>query len=192
MSLSWTERDDPHTVGIVYVNGQKMRATFDTGSPSSFITQAAAARAGVKVTDPGVTPLGEGGGVGGSFTLWAGIFADVKIGDEEIKNTPLQIGATKARSFDIVLGADFFASHHVYVSNSQGKAYFAYEGGPVFVAKRRVPVVSRPAPVQPPPFGRPVTLPGDHVAMPTCPADATSLSCAGSPGGPATGTERPR
>ncbi len=32
----------------------------------------------------------------------------------------------------MILGGDFFVSHHVYVSNSQHKLYFTYNGGPVF------------------------------------------------------------
>ena len=32
----------------------------------------------------------------------------------------------------MLIGADFFLSHHVYVANSQRKLYFTYNGGPVF------------------------------------------------------------
>ena len=32
----------------------------------------------------------------------------------------------------MLLGADFFLSHHVYVANDQRKLYFTYNGGPVF------------------------------------------------------------
>ena len=32
----------------------------------------------------------------------------------------------------MLLGADFFLSHRVYVANSQNKLYFTYGGGPVF------------------------------------------------------------
>jgi hypothetical protein len=34
--------------------------------------------------------------------------------------------------FDMLLGADFFLSHHILISNSQHKLYFTYNGGPVF------------------------------------------------------------
>ena len=33
---------------------------------------------------------------------------------------------------DMLLGADFFLSHRVYVANSQDKLYFTYNGGPPF------------------------------------------------------------
>jgi len=33
---------------------------------------------------------------------------------------------------DMLLGSDFFVSHHVFVANSQHKLYVTYNGGPVF------------------------------------------------------------
>ena len=129
------QRDRPMTKGIVFVNGVRMRATFDTGSPYTFITDKAAARAGVKTTDPGVTPVGKAQGLDGAVNAWVGVFKSVKVGDEEIQNGPLEIGASDA-DFDMLIGADFFLSHHVYVANSQGRIYFAYEGGPVFRARQ--------------------------------------------------------
>jgi hypothetical protein len=64
---------------------------------------------------------------------WVGRFASVKIGDEEIKNTQLSIGDSYGDAdFDVLIGADFFLAHRVYVANSQRKLYFTYSGGPVF------------------------------------------------------------
>ena len=148
MAMAWSDRGDTHTTGIVFVNGQRMRATFDTGAPSSFITEAAAARAGVKVTDPNVVSIGKGGGLDDDFDAWVGTFAEVKVGDETISNAPLEIGRSKARDFDLLLGADFFASHHVYVSNNQSLIFFAYDGGPVFRPPQpppKTPAPSRPS-----------------------------------------------
>jgi hypothetical protein len=36
----------------------------------------------------------------------------------------------------MLLGADFFLSHRIFVSNEQHKVYFTYNGGPVFSASR--------------------------------------------------------
>jgi predicted aspartyl protease len=122
-----------HTVGVILINGVKMRAYFDTGAPTSFITLRDAARAGVKTTDPGVQRAGFTGGIDrGDIKTWIGRFASVKIGDEEIKNTMLSIGDSNPEDFDVLIGADFFMAHHVYVANSQHRLYFTYEGGPVF------------------------------------------------------------
>jgi predicted aspartyl protease len=121
-----------HTLAMISINGQPMRAFFDTGANTSFITEHAAAKAGVKTTDPGVTQIGQSQGVDGQLKTWVASFASIKIGDEEIKNGKLAIGESVANDFDVLIGADFFMAHHVYVANSQGKLYFTYSGGPVF------------------------------------------------------------
>jgi hypothetical protein len=47
---------------------------------------------------------------------------------------------------DIVVGADFFRAHRVYIANSQGKIYFTYLGGvpygPVAAPDKTVPPAS--------------------------------------------------
>jgi predicted aspartyl protease len=138
VELEPTNRDAPHTVATIEINGQRMRAYFDTGSDTSFITARAAARAGVHTDDPGVVPAGVTHALDrDDIKTWVGRFADIKVGDEEIKNTKLSIGQTEADDFDVLIGADFFLAHHIYVANSQGRIYFTYAGGPVF----RVPEV---------------------------------------------------
>lgn len=137
--LEHVRRDDPHTVTAVEINGVKMRAYLDTGAETSFITERAAGRAGVKTTDPDVTPGGYSRALDrAAIKTWVGRFASVKIGTEEIKNVRLSIGESQASDFDVLLGADFFLAHHVYVANSQNKIYFTYEGGPVFRAAEAV------------------------------------------------------
>jgi hypothetical protein len=76
---------------------------------------------------------------------WIGMFKTIKIGDEEIQNTPLEIGESISDAYDILIGADFFLSHHVYVANSQGKIYFTYSGGPPFRVPRPQPATATPA-----------------------------------------------
>ena len=130
---STSEGAESHTMATITINGVNMRALFDTGSTTTFITERAAARAGVKTSDPGVTPGGLSIGIDRTdIKTWLGRFASVKIGDEEIKNGLLRIGETDAKYFDILIGADFFMAHHVYVANSQNQIYFTYNGGPVF------------------------------------------------------------
>jgi predicted aspartyl protease len=132
MPMDW-DPDRPGTRGTIWINGIKMTALFDTGADVTFITQRAAVRAGVKVTDPGVKEAGYSSGLDRDrIKTWSGRFASVKIGDEEIRNGLLSIGETSADDFDVLVGADFFLSHHVLASNSQKKIYFTYEGGQVF------------------------------------------------------------
>lgn len=124
---------DSHTIGTIKINGVEMRAVFDTGAPTSFITAPAAARAGVKTSDPSVAYLGKSSGIDSDdIKTWVGRFASVRIGDEEIKNAQLEIGDSEAYDWDVLIGADFFLAHHVYVANSQHRLYFTYEGGQVF------------------------------------------------------------
>jgi hypothetical protein len=111
--------NDLATKTEVVVNDVKLRATFNTGIPYTIISEKAAEKAGVKVTDQGVKPLDQTG----STKTWIGTFADVKIGDEDIKNAPLEITRTND-DYDVMLGADFFSAHHLYVSNSQQKIFF--------------------------------------------------------------------
>jgi tetratricopeptide (TPR) repeat protein/predicted aspartyl protease len=123
----------PHTAGAVYVNNVKMRVYFDTGAAGSAITLAAAKRAGVSVDAPGVVAAGQSFGIGRQFVqTWIAPFASFKIGDEEIRNTKLRIEASLMRDVDMLIGADFFLSHRIYVATDQRKLYFTYNGGPVF------------------------------------------------------------
>jgi tetratricopeptide (TPR) repeat protein len=73
----------------------------------------------------------------------------VKIGDEEIKNAPMVIGQSPSDEFDMLIGADFFLSHRIYVSKSQHKLYFTYNGGPVFNLATSVPAAPPTVPDTP-------------------------------------------
>lgn len=133
MAVADMESGDRHTVGTVVVNGTSLRAVFDTGAGTSVLTLSAARRAGVAVSGPDVRPGGVIGGLGRgyvrSFIAPVGSF---KVGDEEVRDTHLRIGDLGPVPFDMLVGADFFLSHRVYVANEQHRIYFTYNGGPVF------------------------------------------------------------
>ncbi|HEY2659411.1 MAG TPA: aspartyl protease family protein [Caulobacteraceae bacterium] len=121
------------TIGAAYVNGVRIRVQFDTGAWSSVMSRAAAIRAGVKMDGPDVKPGGMTSGIGRHMVrTWTAPVASFKIGDEEIRNTRLRISDTDLPETDMLIGADFFLSHRVYVANSQHRLYFTYNGGPVF------------------------------------------------------------
>ena len=133
MDIEPTSRERFHTVGRAYLNGAEIRVLFDTGAATSILSLQAAARAGVRPDSPGVVAGGQSGGVGrGTFATYIAPFSSFKIGDEEIKNTRLRIGGIELVDVDMLIGADFFLSHRIYVANSQHKLYFTYNGGPVF------------------------------------------------------------
>ena len=137
--MEYTETDwrfsnlTPSPVATAYLNGVRIRVTFDTGAQTSVLSLDAAARAGIKPTSPGVARAGYSSGAGRRVTeSWIAPFDSFKVGDEEIKHTKLRIGKIGLDNTDMLLGADFFLSHHVYIANSQHKIYFTYNGGPVF------------------------------------------------------------
>ena len=133
-----TTPQNPHVNAAVTVNGESLRAILDTGAPRSTLSLKAAARAGVTPQSPDTLAGGQTGGIGQRTTeTWIGSFKSFGIGEEQINNTRLRIGDVGAASYDMLLGADFFLSHRVLVSNSQHKIYFTYNGGRVFNFDRR-------------------------------------------------------
>jgi tetratricopeptide (TPR) repeat protein len=143
----------PHTVGVGYLNGAKIRITFDTGAATSIIGLRAAAKAGIKPGTAGVEPAGLSSGLGREWVdTWIATFPSLKIGDEEVRNARLHFG--DLGDLDMLLGADFFLSHRVYVANSQAKLYFTYNGGPVFnLASPAIAARSTAADTDSPPAG---------------------------------------
>lgn len=123
-----------HTIGVGSVNGQKIRVMFDTGAYTSLLSLKAAERAGIRTDSPGVVEAGYGSGLGrGLVKNYIATASSFKIGDgEEIKNARLRIADSDLPDADMLLGSDFFVSHHIFVANSQRKLYLTYNGGPVF------------------------------------------------------------
>src|SRR6185312_2896154 len=143
------ERGGVHTRAQAMLNGVPIHVEFDTGSPRSIISRSAAARAGVKPGDPGVVVAGVGSGVGQRSFLetWRGPFASFKLAGEEVRNQTLLFGDIGLPESDMLLGADFFLSHRILISNSQHRLYFTYNGGPVF---NLGPATQAARPPQPP------------------------------------------
>jgi tetratricopeptide (TPR) repeat protein/predicted aspartyl protease len=124
------------TQAYAEIDGRKIKVMFDTGAGHSFVSIAAARRAGFDPEGPGVTPGGASHGIGRRLVrTWIWPVASFKIGDEEIRNTHLRVGDSSLPDVDMLLGADFFLSHHVYVGNGMRKIFFTYNGGAVFDLK---------------------------------------------------------
>ncbi len=137
-----------HTTASAEVNGVTIKVMFDTGASYSMLTEEAAKRAGIDLKADDVRSTGRINGIGRqTVASWVAPVTSFKIGDEEIRNTRLRIAATSlSEDTDMLLGADFFLSHRVYVANSQGKLYFTYAGGPVFNLSTQTQAASAPAP----------------------------------------------
>ncbi|HEX3422259.1 MAG TPA: aspartyl protease family protein [Sphingomicrobium sp.] len=122
-----------HTIGTILVNGVKVRAIFDTGAASSILSLGAAKRAGLTPSSPGAVASVPTRGVGRSMVdTWLVPVDSVKIGTEQVLHVNIRIGDIALPEADMLIGADFFLSHHVYVANSLRRIYFTYDGGPVF------------------------------------------------------------
>jgi tetratricopeptide (TPR) repeat protein len=122
-----------YTKGPVYVNGMRLTAIFDTGAMGSMMTREAAKRVGIRPNDPGVVPAGYTVGAGTRVaSSWIATVKSFKIGDEEIRNTKMWFSDIELPDADMLVGADFFLAHHIFVSNQQHKLYLTYNGGPVF------------------------------------------------------------
>ncbi len=135
IDLQRASAERPHIIGTAYVNGTKIRVIFDTGASTSVLSLDAAKRAGITPTSEGVVPGATSTGIGHHYVRsWIAPLHSFKIGDEEIRDTKLYIGdiGNLASSAEMLLGADFFLSHRIYVANSRDKLYFTYNGGPVF------------------------------------------------------------
>jgi tetratricopeptide (TPR) repeat protein len=93
------------------------------------------------------------------------------LGDEVIENARLRIGDTDLAGLaDMVLGADFFLSHRVYVAKSQKKIYFTYNGGRVFDLSKPLDastdaVAADPSPVVDPAVNNNSEAPKDAAAF---------------------------
>jgi tetratricopeptide (TPR) repeat protein/predicted aspartyl protease len=124
----------PHAIGEAKLNGTTIRVMFDTGASRSLLSLRAATRAGFRRDDP-ATIRGEVSGGVGSKTLetWIARFDLLDLGGEQIRNARLRVGDRDLGvDVDMLLGADFFLSHRLYISHDQHRIYFTYNGGHVF------------------------------------------------------------
>jgi tetratricopeptide (TPR) repeat protein len=162
VDLHWTSKNRPELIGKASVNGHDIHVLFDTGSPRTILSLAAAKRAGITPQTPGVVPAGATGGMGNkTIQVWSAPVGKFEIGGEAIEHTHLLIGDIDLSGVgaDMLLGTDFFLAHHIYVAYSENKLYFTYNGGPVFdINARRTAQASAPkSPAGSGPAGAPPT-----------------------------------
>lgn len=148
VDLRWRTERQSKLIGEARLNGHTIRVLFDTGASRSVLSWRAARRAGISPGSPGVVRLGMISGIGPEpVALWTVPVGVFEIGGEKIEHTRMavaDIDLPPPLDADMLLGADFFLAHHIYVSNSQDKLYFTYNGGPVF--NLSVPKTAQSAP----------------------------------------------
>lgn len=123
----------PHTIGTIKVNGVAMKAMFDTGALGVVMSLTTARRAGIDPGMPGVTPAGFASGLGKNrVPAWRARVDSIDIGGEGIKTPWVTITDQPFDRFDMIVGADFFLTHRIYVDNAHQRMFVTYEGGPFF------------------------------------------------------------
>jgi tetratricopeptide (TPR) repeat protein/predicted aspartyl protease len=147
MPIEPTTPPDYRIVGGAMLNGKRIKVEFDTGSPRSMISLSAAKRAGFVATGQGSTPDGMIRSLSRTpVRVWVGNFDSLEIGGESIKNTRLMVGDFDLGDIDMLIGADFFLSHRIYVARGQDRLYFTYNGGPVFNLQGEQAATAAPPP----------------------------------------------
>ena len=134
VEIGYTSDWSPHLIGTAKLNGIRIRVVFDSGAARSMLSLKTAARAGVKPGDAEVLAGGLSSGIGRQLVeTWLARFDSLDIGGEEVKNARLRLADIESPGgADMLLGADFFLSHRIFVAASQHRIYFTYNGGHVF------------------------------------------------------------
>jgi tetratricopeptide (TPR) repeat protein/predicted aspartyl protease len=133
--VSADSQNDRRTFLSVTINGKKMRALLDSGAYATVLSRRAAERVGI---DLDASDLGAGSssiGIGArSVRTWTARVDSFSVGTETIQHSQMQVldGRIGDGQTDMLLGVDFLLAHHMFIANSQRKAYFTYNGGRVF------------------------------------------------------------
>jgi len=136
---SWLEAE-------VELDGHRILAMFDSGAGYSAITTQGLRAA--RITPESSAPGDPGVGLAGKpVDSDVAVFNTLTVGQEVIRNATLRVAdlfandkVTQTGSLapqrvfepDMLIGADFFLAHRIYVARSQNRLYFTYNGGPVF------------------------------------------------------------
>jgi predicted aspartyl protease/tetratricopeptide (TPR) repeat protein len=134
--LSGSNANDHHIYGELQINGHTVRAMLDTGA-ETLLSRRAAERVGIDLNDPKVVGSQKRTGVGTrARQSWIARTKTISLGGEDISNSPIRVidNGDDWSDHDMLLGMDFFLSHHVLVSQMQRKIYLTYNGGPIFSA----------------------------------------------------------
>ena len=128
-------RNDRRTFIDVTINGKKVRALIDSGAYATMLTRSAAERAGIDLNAPDVKRSNAVMGFGAkSVKTWIVHVDSFSVGTETIQHSQMQVidGTLGGINNDMLLGLDYLLAHHMFIANSQQKAYFTYNGGRVF------------------------------------------------------------
>jgi tetratricopeptide (TPR) repeat protein/predicted aspartyl protease len=149
LDIRSTDNGATQIIADAQVNGNDIHVMFDSGASTSSLTLHAAEHAGITPASPGVTPGGIQSGVGNaSRDSWIAPFKSFKLASEEISNTHLRIAdlGELPQGADMLLGADFLLSHHIFIAYRLRRLFYTYNGGKVFDLSIRGPAQAAAAP----------------------------------------------
>lgn len=146
----------------VSLNGHELFGFLDSGASHTTVATRVIQRAGLAPETP-LENIGGGGGIGTKKLSGARArFASLTIGQETIQHPTLEVADLFAAdretqtgslikgvpfdAVDIVIGAEFFRMHRVYIANSQKKLYFTYQPAPPPAAAAAAPAVPPASP----------------------------------------------
>lgn len=117
-------RRDGHRVAVaVELDGRPLTALVDSGARSRILSIEAAARAGVSAERLAGDPGGETSGVDGRPMLYHWHrFASLRVGSG-VEQAPVLTVAPLQDRVDMLLGADWFARHDVWISYAGGRMF---------------------------------------------------------------------
>jgi predicted aspartyl protease len=124
---------EDHTPRIkIVIDGKTFTALVDTGAFSTSIYRHAAARLGIHVADLPADPHGGIYGVGPrKIRSVTHVFQPITIGDLTVENMPVDIiDQASDDDVDMLLGADFQARLHLWISYSSGSLIMQYPPTP--------------------------------------------------------------
>ncbi|RDS81895.1 tetratricopeptide repeat protein [Dyella psychrodurans] len=128
-------RSDRRTFFYVTINGKRVLAQLDSGSPATLLTRHAAERVGIDLNAPDVKTGSSTYGIGQKLMkTWIAHVDAFSVGTETIQHSQMEVidGSIGDGQTDMLLGVDFLLAHRMFIGNSRGKAYFTYNGGRVF------------------------------------------------------------
>lgn len=142
--LEATEMSRGRLTGMLRLDGTPMRALLDTGAMASVVSLPAMERAGTpRAALARDQPL-QLHGVGPQSALaWLHRFARLELAGETSLRPLLQVtalpdatpdlpGLDQAGSFDVIIGADYLASHRLWLAYGRGKVFYQRPGtGPI-------------------------------------------------------------
>ncbi|GGY20111.1 hypothetical protein GCM10008098_10680 [Rhodanobacter panaciterrae] len=126
-------QNDRRTFFSVTINGKKVRAVLDSGASATVLSRRAAERLGIDLAAPEVKAGSSSIGIGAkAVKTWTVRIDTFSVGTETIQHSQMQVIDGNMGDTDMLLGVDFLLAHHMFIANSQKKAYFTYNGGRVF------------------------------------------------------------